>query len=226
MQNVVMGALACWLVTTSFGGSLMSPAFAAANYTRTTTYYLNGRLYQRTVYYLTDSNGTARAFYGQPIQLSTPVIPLAPQPVSQPAPVVIKPVPVTATGNVAADEQKAVDLLNQDRAAQGLPALKVNSQLTSLAERYAQDMINRNYFSHYNPEGQSPFDRMTAAGIQYGYAGENIAIDYSVAGAESAFMNSQGHRDNILSANYNQVGIGIAYSSNGSLYEVQDFIGK
>ena len=58
--------------------------------------------------------------------------------------------------------------------------LKFNSQLTALGGTYAQDMINRNFFAHYNPEGQTPFDRMKQAGISYSYAGENLAINSNV----------------------------------------------
>lgn len=132
------------------------------------------------------------------------------------------PVPSTPSG-LSAAEQQALTLLNADRAANGLPALKANLKLTGLAESYAQDMINRGFFSHYNPEGQSPFDRMNKAGIKYGYAGENLAINTSVPSAEQAFMNSPGHRANILNANYAQVGLGVRTSSNGSVYVVQEF---
>jgi len=128
------------------------------------------------------------------------------------------------SGNVKTDEQLALQLLNADRAKNGLPALKSNSKLTSLAEKYAQDMIKRGFFAHNNPEGQTPFDRMNAAGISYKYAGENLAINSSVSAAEVAFMNSSGHRANILSPNYTEVGIGVAYSPNGSVYVVQEFI--
>ena len=130
----------------------------------------------------------------------------------------------TSSANTSAEEQQAVTLLNQDRAANGLPALKVNAKLTALAESYAQDMIDRNYFSHYNPEGQSPFDRMSKAGISYSYAGENLAINTNVTAAETAFMNSSGHRDNILNSNYTEVGIGVKHDSKGSVYVVQEFI--
>lgn len=130
----------------------------------------------------------------------------------------------TPSADASTEEQQAVTLLNQDRAANGLPALKVNSKLTALAESYAQDMIDRNYFSHYNPEGQSPFDRMNKAGIGYSYAGENLAINTNVTAAETAFMNSSGHRDNILNSNYTEVGIGVKHDSKGSVYVVQEFI--
>ncbi len=142
-------------------------------------------------------------------------------PVSQPAQDT-----VTASGNPTADQQQALKLLNADRAAHGLKPLVFNTELARLGENYAQDMINRNYFSHNNPEGQTPFDRMRQAGITYTYAGENLAINRSIAAAETAFMNSAGHRANILSPNYTQVGIGVRYSPKGSVYVVQEFIGK
>ncbi|MCP6429200.1 CAP domain-containing protein, partial [Klebsiella pneumoniae] len=86
----------------------------------------------------------------------------------------------------------------------------------TLARNYAQDMLNRNYFSHYSPEGQSPFDRMKQAGITYSAAGENIAINRTVQQAEAAFMNSSGHRANILNSTYTKVGIGIAFDKSGN----------
>ncbi len=131
-----------------------------------------------------------------------------------------------ASANTAADEKKAFDLLNADRASNGLKALKFNAQLTALGEKYAQDMINRKFFSHYNPEGQSPFDRMKQAGISYSYAGENLAINSNVVAAEKAFMNSSGHRANILNPNYTEVGVGVRYDAKGSAYVVQEFISK
>ncbi|MBP2649265.1 MAG: SCP-like extracellular [Firmicutes bacterium] len=132
----------------------------------------------------------------------------------------------TNSGNYSSEEQQALALLNADRAANGLPSLRVNAQLTALAESYAKDMINRNYFAHTNPEGKSPFDRMRQANISYLYAGENLAIDRSVSGAETAFMGSSGHRANILNSHYTEVGIGVVHSSTGSVYVVQEFIGK
>lgn len=132
----------------------------------------------------------------------------------------------TSSKNVAADQKLAVELLNADRAKNGLSALKTNSQLTSLAGNYAQDMMNRNYFAHNNPEGQTPFDRMKNAGISYNYAGENLAINNNVTAAETAFMNSSGHKANILNKNYTEVGVGVRYNSNGQAYVVQEFIGK
>lgn len=131
-----------------------------------------------------------------------------------------------STTTSASDEQQALALLNQDRAKNGLSALKANAQLTALARSYAQDMIKRGYFSHYNPEGQSPFDRLNKAGISYKSAGENIGINTSVSGAETSFMNSSGHRANILNSGYTEAGVGVVRTSNGQVYVVQEFISK
>lgn len=131
-----------------------------------------------------------------------------------------------SASTLAAEEKKALSLLNADRKANGLSELKSNSQLNGLAQTYAQDMINRGFFSHYNPEGKSPFDRMQAAGVSYKTAGENLAINTDVTAAEKAFMASSGHRANILNTTYTDVGIGVRHSSDGSVYVVQEFIGK
>ncbi|MDU4960242.1 MAG: CAP domain-containing protein [Sporomusaceae bacterium] len=132
----------------------------------------------------------------------------------------------SGTTVLTAQEQEAFTLLNNDRAKNGLSALKVNSQLTKVAESHAKDMIARGYFAHNTPEGTTPFDRMKQAGISYRTAGENLAINSSVAAAETAFMNSSGHRANILNSDYTDVGIGVVQNSKGQLYVVQEFIGQ
>ena len=150
----------------------------------------------------------------------------APQPTPAPVPAptpVVSPAPGPTPSGISADVQKEFSLLNADRAANGLPPLRINLRLNGLAGDYAQDMINRHFFAHNNPEGQSPFDRMRARGISFGYAGENLAINSSVATAEQAFMNSPGHRANILNPHYTQVGVGVRQSANGSVYVVQEF---
>ena len=130
----------------------------------------------------------------------------------------------TSSANVAAAEKNAVELMNADRRANGLSDLKVSSAVTAVARSHAQDMVNRKFFSHSNPDGKTPSDRLKAAGISYSAVGENIAENTSVQAAETAFMNSSGHRANILNSNYTTVGIGVAYDSAGNVYVVQDFI--
>lgn len=130
----------------------------------------------------------------------------------------------TGSASVTAAEQQAVALLNADRRANGLSDLKVSSALTAVARSHAQDMIDRNYFSHTNPDGETLSDRLKQAGISFSAAGENIAQNTSVEAAETSFMNSSGHRSNILNSSYTTVGVGVAFDNAGNVYVVQDFI--
>jgi len=129
----------------------------------------------------------------------------------------------TNTAGITADELKAIELLNEDRVAQGLPRLIADANLTQVARKHATDMVLHNFFDHKNLQGQSPFDRMTASGITYRSAGENIAYNYSLEDMEKAWMNSPGHRANILNTGYTHVGLGLHTKSDGTIYGVQLF---
>ncbi len=131
--------------------------------------------------------------------------------------------PVSDALAINVQQRQALDLLNADRAAHGLPPLRFNVALSRLAESYAQDMIKRDFFSHTSPEGLSPFERMRRNGIPFNYAGENLAFNASIRDAQQAFMNSPSHKANILSPRYTQVGIGVKVSPNGRTYVVQEF---
>lgn len=125
----------------------------------------------------------------------------------------------TSTGSFAT---QVAALVNQQRANAGLAPLHLDSNLSAVAMVKAKDMSNNNYFSHYSPTYGSPFDMMKRYGISFGYAGENIAMgQQSPTQVMNDWMNSQGHRENILSPNYNT--IGVAYY-NG--YWVQEFTSK
>jgi len=118
----------------------------------------------------------------------------------------------TNTGTVAPDSTFAtqvVTLVNQERAKAGLSALKVsNATLTKMALDKAKDMYNNNYFDHNSPTYGSPFDMMKKYGINYSYAGENIAKGQRTPQeVMTAWMNSAGHRANILSANFTTIGV-------------------
>ncbi len=86
----------------------------------------------------------------------------------------------------------------------------------------SQDMATNNYFSHDSPTYGSPFDMMRSLGISYSYAGENIAKHMSVKSAHDGFMNSPGHRANVLNKNFNKVGLGFVEKGN-YLYVTQWF---
>lgn len=126
---------------------------------------------------------------------------------------------------LTADEEQAVALLNADRAAQGLPPLRVNLTLAALAREYAQDMIDRGYFSHVSPEGEAFTDRLARYGVGFRSAGENLGMNGGVAAAERMLMNSPAHRANILGKDYAEVGIGVRSATDGSVYVVQVFVG-
>ena len=120
-------------------------------------------------------------------------------------------------------EQEVVDLVNQIRKNHGLNPLTVNWQLSRVARYKSQDMLDKKYFSHTSPTYGSPFDMIKAFNISYRTAGENIAMGYtSPSAVVNGWMNSTGHRANILNANYTQIGVG--YVANGH-YWTQMFIG-
>ncbi|HWQ79367.1 MAG TPA: CAP domain-containing protein, partial [Anaerovoracaceae bacterium] len=130
-----------------------------------------------------------------------------------------------ASANLGDYEQQVVNLVNQERAAAGLPALKVNTQLAAVAEKKAEDLRDNNYFDHNSPVYGSPFDMMKQFGISYTAAGENIAKGQKTpADVMNGWMNSSGHRANILNADYTEIGVGFVTDSSGTTYWVQHFI--
>ncbi len=150
---------------------------------------------------------------------AAPPAPAAATVAAQPAPAHPAPPPpappVSGVGGAAGVQ---FSLINQDRAANGVAPLAYSAALARVAQYRAQDMLNRNYFSHYDPStGQLAFVQLLHLwGIPYTTAGENIAwsTDPSMAGINTMFMNSPDHRANILKAAYHHVGVGVA--SNGA----------
>jgi uncharacterized YkwD family protein/spore coat assembly protein SafA len=120
-------------------------------------------------------------------------------------------------------ESQVVSLVNAERAKYGLPALKMDWELSRVARYKSQDMRDRGYFSHTSPTYGSPFDMMKKFGLSYRYAGENIAKGFSTPSAVvKGWMNSEGHRANILNKNFTKIGVG--YVADGN-YWTQMFIG-
>ena len=117
--------------------------------------------------------------------------------------------------------QQVLSLVNTQRKNAGLAALTMDSALNNVAVAKAKDMINNNYFSHNSPTYGSPFDMMKKFGVTYRTAGENIAKGQSTAQqVMNDWMNSPGHRANILNSSYTKIGIGYY---NGAW--VQEFTG-
>ncbi len=124
---------------------------------------------------------------------------------------------------VATYEQQVVDLVNEIRVKNGLSRLSVNWELSRVARYKSQDMADRSYFSHTSPTYGSPFQMIKAFEISYQTAGENIAKGYRTPQAVvDGWMNSAGHRANILNASFKAIGVG--YSADGNHW-TQMFIG-
>ena len=105
---------------------------------------------------------------------------------------------------------EVIRLTNQKRAEAGLSVLTFNQTLASAAYTKGRDMIDRDYWAHVAPDGTQPWKFFTQFGYRYRYAGENLARDFSSAGAAvEAWMNSPTHRDNILNSKYKEIGIGV-----------------
>ncbi|GAB2536230.1 CAP domain-containing protein [Gracilibacillus alcaliphilus] len=127
-------------------------------------------------------------------------------------------------GELSQFEEQVVDLTNQEREKQGLAPLEADAELSKVAKAKSEDMAKNGYFDHNSPTYGSPFDMMKQFGISYQTAGENIAKGQrSPEEVVDAWMNSEGHRANILSSDFTHIGVG--YVENGNVW-TQQFIGK
>jgi len=138
-----------------------------------------------------------------------------PQPAPQPAPQ-----QEPAAGQQFSQFQKrVVELVNIERQKEGLKLLSADPLLMKGASAKSQDMVENGYFSHNSPKYGSPFNMMKTFGISYRYAGENIASGQtSPESVVRAWMNSPGHRANIMSSKFNKIGVGYAYTTGGSYH--------
>ncbi|MFD9003167.1 CAP domain-containing protein [Streptomyces sp. NPDC059582] len=129
------------------------------------------------------------------------------------------PVTVSATAQAEAEVLK---LVNEERAKVGCSAVTANGALTDLAEAFSEDMAQRNFFDHTDPDGATPWDRAAKAGIS-DLGGENIARGQADAAAVmNAWMNSPGHRANILNCDFQTLGVGVHLGEGGPWW-TQDF---
>ncbi|WP_431308970.1 CAP domain-containing protein [Halalkalibacter lacteus] len=128
------------------------------------------------------------------------------------------------TEGISEVESKVIELTNQERRNNGLPDLQADAALSNVAREKSKDMQENNYFSHTSPTYGSPFDMMRDFDISYNSAGENIAQGQrSPEEVVQAWMNSEGHRANIMNGEYTHIGVG--YNQNGN-YWTQMFISK
>ncbi|MFJ6436427.1 CAP domain-containing protein [Streptomyces sp. NPDC091416] len=154
-------------------------------------------------------------------------------PTSAPAPAPAKPTAKPSTSAPAARKTTApaaatsaqaavLALVNQERSKVGCSPVTASSSLASLAQNFSDDMAARGFFDHTDPDGQSPWDRAAKAGVS-GLGGENIARGQADAEAVmEAWMNSEGHRANILNCDYKTLGVGVHFGSGGPWW-TQDF---
>ena len=146
----------------------------------------------------------------------------APAPPNPPAPAPSTAAPAPSGGVTT----QVVTLTNAERAKAGCGPLSVNATLTTVAQAHSQDMATNDYFDHNSQDGRTPFDRMTAAGYRYSTAAENIAAGQRTPqDVMTAWMNSPGHRANILNCALKEIGVGYATDSSSryGVYWTQDF---
>ena len=125
------------------------------------------------------------------------------------------------------EQVEVLNLVNKERKANGLKPLTLNKELSNVANIKSRDMIEKGYFDHTSPTYGYPFDMMKKFNISYNTAGENIAMGQKTPSeVMNSWMNSSGHRANILNSTYTELGVGIQKDSNGTIYWTQMFIGR
>lgn len=194
------GKMTKWLTAGALALALAVPAGAASAASNTTVQY-------KVVYYTANFNGDWSALLKQyfPSYVTKPTTTT-----QKPATTTTTQKPTTTTTTTANSSyaQQVVTLVNQERAKAGLKGLTMDAALSNVALAKAKDMYNNNYFSHTSPTYGSPFDMMKSFGVSYRYAGENIAKGQkSPQEVMNAWMNSSGHKANILGANFSKIGV-------------------
>lgn len=132
---------------------------------------------------------------------------------------------IPSASPLAEFEKEVFRLVNVQRSRAGLQLLTYNWEVARCARMKSQDMVNKGYFSHTSPTYGSPFNMMESFGIRFSSAAENIAYGQRTAQeVMTGWMNSPGHKANILSRNITQIGVGAAKTASGTLYWTQMFI--
>jgi uncharacterized protein YkwD len=174
----------------------------------------------------------------------TPVKQLTPNPIAPPvapikepaaSPITVSVIPVKPAASPASAspaitnpqdlfDQQILGLVNQERAKVGADPLKINEQLDLAADQHTLDQASMNKMSHTGSNGSNMGDRIKNVGYVFSSAGENVAYGFGDAAAVmNGWMNSEGHRQNILNPNYKEIGIGYAQGADGRPYWTQDF---
>lgn len=130
----------------------------------------------------------------------------------------------TSETQITNEIRQVLELVNQERAKNGVGKLTLSNELTHVATLKAQDMRDKNYFSHNSPTYGTPFEMLQKFGVKYTYAGENIAGgQQSPQAVMNDWLNSSGHRANILNKNYTELGVGYVKGGQYGTYWVQLF---
>jgi uncharacterized protein YkwD len=151
--------------------------------------------------------------------IAAPVIPVSPAPSPIPG-------PSPSTPSLSDYEAQIVSLVNQERQSRGLATLMINSRLQAAARLQAQQMADAGIMAHELPGASFPglIDRIRHVGYAYRMAGENIAVGYrNAVSVMQAWMNSEGHRENILERGYRELGVAIVANARGDIYYCQVF---
>ncbi len=124
-------------------------------------------------------------------------------------------------------ELAAIRAVNEIRVERGMLALGESAVFTEIARAHSEDMVRRHYFGHVSPDGETMKERITARGLTYSKIAENIqknqGHDDPVATAVESWMDSEGHRANILTAEFRETGLGVAMTEDGTIYFTQMF---
>lgn len=162
-------------------------------------------------------------YFRNPDPTAEPIPTLNPEtnsPTATPIPVPANPPPTVSIEQI---EQDIFRLTNEERVKKGVAPLVWSDSIGKVARTHSQDMNSRNFFDHTNPSSQNPFQRLRAAGISFGTAGENIAAGPNAEIMVRNWMNSSGHRANILSPSFRKIGIGVATTGRYGYFATQNF---
>ncbi|MGE5042374.1 MAG: CAP domain-containing protein [Candidatus Levyibacteriota bacterium] len=165
-------------------------------------------------------NNPDQPIYDTPTPTPQPSIEY-PTPTPTPVPFIQQPQPQPA--DISQIEQDIFNQTNQQRQQHGVPPLTFSNEIAAVARAHSKDMNDRNFFDHVNPDGLDPFQRMRIGGISFSTAGENIAGGQSADIMMTNWMNSSGHRANILNPAYTKIGVGVSVSNRFGLLATQDF---
>ena len=226
-KKIIYSLLAATLISSS-AASAASYNYANVRYKQVYNNYRYNVVAQSPTFTWTVVNTSRRPVYTQPTQPVvkkdnwTPSYPTTP---SVPAPKPVEPaVPTESVSGISSIEMEVVRLVNIERQKEGLAPLVASSALSNVARKKSEDMAVNNYFSHTSPTYGSSSNMMRTFGINSSYSGENIAKgQLSAASVVSGWMNSSGHRANIMNPSFKTIGVGHFKSSNGTNLWTQMF---